>query len=268
MINQNTIQTLADRIKIVILSQGFWNPQKHHKAESREENIRHGLDNDAKVHIKLTKHESLLKAITIKGQIYNVHRRLTMASPCDGMRVVPVGREFEHSDKLKELSAEFNKHVKDFINDYDSVVERARTKFNGLFDQSMFPPKDIMKDKFYNTTKYMNCPVEGDWEEWLNETVQLGKLELQDRLVKAARHMIDACKSDGKLYSSVLENLEDICELCGDFNLLDDPIIAKAAEQLKPLARDFSVEILRDNNRLRKETADRASQILTMLNLS
>lgn len=268
MNNNTDIESLAARIKICILNQGSWNCKRQHKSETREENIRHNLDNDCEVYIKLTKHESLAKALTIKGQIYAAHRRLTMPSPCDGMRVVPVGREFEHSNTLSDLNSQFKNHVNNFIDDYDGVVELARKRFNGLFDQSMFPPKEIMKEKFYNNTKYMSAPTQGDWGDWLQETASLSQLELQDRLVKAARHLIDSCAGDGKLYSSVLENLEDICSLAGDFNLLEDPIIAKAAKELLPVARDFSIDVLRDNKSLRAETSKRASEILKVLNLS
>lgn len=267
MNNNTSIESLAARIKICILNQGAWNCKRQHKSETREENIRHNLDNDCEVYIKLTKHENLAKALTIKGQIYVAHRRLTMPSPCDGMRVVPIGREFEHSSTLSDLNNQFNNHVNNFIDDYDSVVELAQKRFNELFDRSMFPPKEVMKEKFYNNTKYMSAPTSGDWGAWLQETAQLGRLELQDRLVKAARHLIDACSGDGKLYSSVLENLEDICDLCGDFNLLEDPIISKAAKELRPVVTDFPVDVLRDNKSLRAETSRRASEILKVLNL-
>lgn len=264
----NYIQSLAARIKISILTQSFWNPKKRHIRETYEENRRHSLDNDAEVYIKLTKHDALMAAMSIKGKIYNEHRRLTLPSPQEGVRIIPLGREFEHSSKLSELNNQFNKNVNRFIDDYDEVIEEARHKFNGLFDSSMFPPEEVIKTKFSNNVKYMSCPYDGDWGVWLNETVQLSQFELQDRLVTAARHLIEVCEGDGRLYSSVLENLEDICELTGDFNLLEDPIIAKAAKELAPIAKDYSIETLRDNDGLRKDTARRVSQVLSTLKLA
>jgi len=113
----------------------------------------------------------------------------------------------------------------------------------------------------------MDCPTAGNWGEWINETLELGKMELQDRLVTAARKLIDVCSGDGKLYSSVLENLEDVCSLAGDFNLGEDPIIARAAKELLPVATDFDASILRDNKALKRSTAERAESILKVLNL-
>lgn len=264
----NHIQLLAERIKICILSQSFWNPKKRHMAETREENRRHNLSNDAEVYVRVTKHEALLSAQTLKGKIYNEHKRLTLPSPQEGMRIVPIGREFEHSGNLKVLNNQFRTEIDNFIKDYDAVIEDAKGRLNGLFDNSMFPPKEVLSTKFSNTIKYMSCPFDGDWGKWLNETAQLGQFELQERLCEAARHLIKVCEGNGRLYSSVLENLEDICELAGDLNLLEDPIIAKAAKELAPIATDYSVEVLRDNESLRKDTARRANQILSTLKLA
>lgn len=265
--NYDTIQALASRMKITILSQGFWNPKRQHKKESAEENIRHNLHNEAEVYVRLTKHESLTRAAAIKAQIYINHRRLTLPSPVDGMRIVPVGREFEHGDVISNLRYKFEREIQDFLDDYDNVVEKARVRLNGLFDSTMFPPKAAMKSKFSNNVQYMETPTNGSWSEWINETAQLGQLELQDRIVTAARKMIDSCRNDSKLYASVLGNLTDICDLAGDFNLMEDPIIARAAKELKVISTDFSPEILRDNKPLRYETAKRAADILTILNL-
>jgi hypothetical protein len=266
--NNSTVEALAARIKISILNQGFWNARKQHKSETREENFRHNLDNDAEVYVRVTKHDSLMKAAALKGQIYNQHRHLTLPSPVDGLRVVPVGREFEHMNKIADLREKFNNQIQNFLNDYDNVVETAQKRLNGLFDSTMFPPKEIMKSKFYNQVKYMECPSSGQWAEWIGETAQLGQAELQDRIVSSARKLIEVCSGDGKLYSSVLDNLAEICEMAGDFNLLEDPLIAKAAKELLPVAQDFDAETLRDSKGLRRATADRASEILSILNLS
>ena len=260
-------ESIASRIKICILQQSFWNSKRQHKTESREENSRHGLDRDAEVYVRLTKHESLTKAAAVKGQIYASHRKLTLPSPVDGMRIVPIGREFEHAQIISDLRETFKYHVNSFLEDYDNVVMAAEKRLNGLFDSTMFPPKELMKDKFCNNVTYMETPTNGSWTEFVEETAKLGQLELRDRIVGAARKLIEVCNSDGKLYSSVLENLGEICEMAGDFNLMEDPIIAKAAKELKPIAMDFPAEILRENKALRRETSARAQQILSVLNL-
>ena len=262
------IESLAERMKIAILVQQFWNPKRQHKTESREENYRHGLDKDAEVYIKLIRHDSLTKAQAVKGKIYTEHRRLTLPSPVDGMRVVPVGREWEHSQNLSVLRAEFDTHVQEFLNNYDDIVQQAKIRLKTLFDPTMFPPEHIMRQKFGNNIRYMECPTNGSWNEWLNETAELGKMELQDRLVSSARKLIDVCSGDGKLYSSVLDNLKEICEMAGDYNLLGDPIISKAASELLPVVTDFDADTLRESKVLRNDVGERARQILSVLNLS
>ena len=267
--NQQNIESLAQRMKITILNQGFWNPKRPHQAETNEENRRHGLDNDVEVRIKLIKHDSLSKAQAVKAQIYNAHKKLTLPSPVDGMRIVPAGREFEHAGVVSNLTNEFDKYIAEFLNDYDKVIEAAEKRLGViLYDKNMFPTKEEMTEKFYNKCKYMETPTTGSWGDWINETVQLGQIELQERLVGAARKLIETCSNDGRLYSSVLDNLSDICDLAGDLNLMEDPIIAKAAKELNTVATDFSADVLRENKVLKMETANRAAKILSIFNLS
>jgi hypothetical protein len=163
---------------------------------------------------------------------------------------------------MKSLGEKFNEAVSEFIDSYDEVIEKAQRSLNTLFDHALFPPKPALRQRFYNNVRYMECPHEGQWGTWLNETLEVGQLELQERINKAARHMIDRCNGDGKLYASVIENLSDICDLAGDFNLMDDPIIANAARELKKVTKDYDIDVLRDSELLRKDAASRVDSIL------
>ena len=267
--NQN-IKSLAERMKICVLNQNFFSSQRLHKEETAEENKRHSTDNEAKVIVCITKHEALQSAAAIKSRIYQNHKRLTLPSPVDGMRIVPMGREFEHSATISQLIAEFDIQVSKFIHDYDNVLENAKLKLKTLFDSTLFPPKDILKTKFGNTIRYMPCPTGGAWDDFLSETLEVSSLELRSRITKAARHLVTRIKEydikDGaKLYESVLDNLTDICDLSGDFNLRDDPIITQVSKGLREISTDYSVETLRDNQPLRKEIINRTNTILGML---
>lgn len=262
------IQALADRIKICILNQGVWNSVRNHKAETRQEQSRHGTQRIKSVDIVLAEDENLKQALTIKGKIYTEHRRLTMPSPCDGMRIVPLSREFEHSSTLGGLIYEFNKSVKKFIDNWDDVVITAKNELNGLFDASMFPTQEELQRRFYNNIRYMSCPHDGDWAGWLDETMKVGRLELQQRIIDAARNLADVCSKDGRVFESTLDKLQDICELSGDFNLMDDPIISKASKELSIITREYNVEDLRKNDAIKRDVANRTNQILATLKLS
>lgn len=267
-LNNQTIRKIAERIQVCTLNQGKWAGSTNHKREMREEQRRHGTMRIKKVEVILTENVHLKAALNLHGKIYNTHRKLSLASPIDGMRIVAAGKVFEHSAALSELINQSSNEVEKFIEQRPEVVIEARKALNDLFDETLIPKPNELREKFYNKFRYFAAPCgHSDWDAWLGETAQAIQVELQDRIVQTARHLIEVCSGDGKLYGSVLEKLNDVCEMAGDLNLLDDPIIAKAAEELKPIATDFSVEVLRDNEILRHEAARKASDILSVLDL-
>lgn len=148
------------------------------------------------------------------------------------------------------------------------IRAEAPIKLNGLFDGKQWPEKGTVSAKFIFRTRYLPCPSDGAWGAWLDETAQAGQAELRERLVTAARHLADVLKGDGKLFQSAFENLREVCELAGDgFNLLDDPIIAQAARELRPHA-SLAAESVRDAKMVRQDTAAKVGNILGALGLA
>lgn len=262
------IDSIAQRMKVVLLSQGVWMPYKTHKQETEEVRKRHGTTKIRRVEVVLTENDHLIKAISLRNKIYNENRARTFPSPCDGMRIIPAGREFEHGELISKLIDEQNVEVEAFIRELPTVKSQAEYDLNDLYDEKMFPTPEEVRASFYNNLRCMPAPTTGAWGDWIQETVDIGQAELRERLIKSARKVIDSCAGDGKLYSSVLDNLADICELAGEFNLKEDPIIARAAKELKQVANEYNVETLREHKGIRRSTAERASNILKTLGLS
>ena len=231
-------------------------------------NAKHGTSDAAKVIVRLTDNASLAALYKLHAEAYAEHRRITLPSVQDGLRVVPTGKELEHSRIMSDYGAKHSALVADFLAEYDLIRTEAPIKLNGLFDGRQWPSKETVAAKFKFSTRYLPCPSDGAWSEWLNETAQAGQSELRERLVTAARHMADTLKGDGKLYQSVFDNLRDVCELAGEgFNLLDDPIIALAARELLPHANQ-AADNVRGASSVRKDTAAKVAGILSTLNLA
>lgn len=261
-------QTLASRIKLVTLNTGAWRAQKLNRKESQDVNARHGTSDAAKVIVRLTDHAALVALYKLHSEAYGEHRRLTLPSVQDGIRVVPCGREIEHSQVMASFVRKHQSLVMEFLADYDQIRLEAPIKLNGLFDGRQWPEVSIVQSKFSFDTRYLPCPSDGAWSDWLNESAQAGQAELRERLVTSARHLATVLQSDGKLYQSALDNLRDVCDLAGDgFNLLDDPIIAQAARELRQPACQ-TAESLRDAKSVRQATGETVSNILATLNLS
>ena len=263
-----TTQAIAQSIKLVTLETGAWRAQKLNRSESRDVNQKHGTNDAAKVIVKLTDNSNLAALYKLHAEAYAEHRRITLPSIQDGIRIVPAGKEMDHARIMADFAAKHAALLSDFLADYDLIRLEAPIKLNGLFDGRQWPAKNIVASKFKFSNRYLPCPHDGAWAAWLDETAQAGQSELRERLVTAARHLADVLKNDGKLYQSALDNLADICQLAGDgFNLLDDPIIAQAARELRPHAMQTALN-LRDAKAVRQDTSAKVSSILATLNLA
>jgi len=259
---------LASRIQIVTLETGAWRAQKLNRAESHEVNKKHGTGDAAKVIVQLTDHPALLALYKLHAEAYGEHRRITLPSIQDGMRIVPTGKQIDHAKIISEFRAKHDSLVGQFMPDYPTLRADAPIKLNGLHDASKWPEPSVVAGKFLFSVRYLPCPSDGAWGDWLNETAEAGQAELRERLVTAARHLADTLKGDGKLFQSALDNLKDICDLSGEgFNLLDDPIIARAARELRPLSI-HTADALRDAKAVRKSTGEQISNILGVLKLA
>lgn len=263
-----TTQAIASSIKLVTFETGAWRAQKLNARESRDVNAKHNTTDAAKVIVRLTDNASLTALYKLHSEAYSEHRRITLPSIQDGIRIVPAGKELAHSKIMADFSAKHSALVCDFLVEYDLIRLEAPIKLNGLFDGRQWPEKGVVAGKFKFQTRYLPCPSDGAWSAWLDETAAAGQAELRERLVTAARHLADVLKNDGKLFQSAFDNLREVCELAGDgFNLLDDPIIAQAARELRQPASQ-AAESLRDAKAVRQDTAQKVSSILATLNLA
>jgi hypothetical protein len=263
-----TTQAIAQSIKLVTMETGAWRAQKLNRKESKDVNSRHATTDAAKVIVRLTDNPHLTALYKLHAEAYAEHRRITLPSIQDGIRIVPCGKELEHSRVMADFAQKHDALLADFLAEYDAIRLEAPVKLNGLFDGKQWPSKDVVAGKFKFQTRYLPCPADGDWGSWLEEAAQAGQSELRERLVTAARHLAKVCKGDGKLYQSALDNLREVCELAGDgFNLLDDPIIAQAARELIQHGNQ-KAESLRDIPAARKDTSEKVSSILATLNLA
>lgn len=269
----NAIQSVASRIKLAQFNTSAWRPTRTHRKESEEENKRHGLNGEASVSVRICAHPALYGNRSGKQGLFSVHDAarsyhdsVTLPTIMDGMRIIPCGREFDHAQQMQCYEMRHDALVAEFVADYDAEKALAPTRLKKLFDPAMWPTVDEVAGKFGFRVRYLPCPVDGEWGDWVAETTKVARLELMDRLVGAGRNLAQICAKDGSLYQATLDNLAEVCELVSDgFNLTDDPVIAAAADSLRKVA-ERDIEVLRGDTKAKKETANRVDDILETLN--
>lgn len=252
---------IAARTKLATVQTGMFRVTRLHKDETRAENQRHNTDT-AKVLVRISDHSALKELGSLHAQSYIEHKRLTLPTIQDGMRLVPVGRELEHSAAMRKFGDEHERIVRRFLADYENERAAAPARLNGLYDASMWPPLSEVERKFKFNTRYLTTPTDGAWADFLTESVRAAEDELRDRVQKALERVRDRCSSDGKLYASVFDSIRELTDLVPDMDFSGEfaPVVAA----MEPLTK-LHAEFVRDDDDIRKAAAIKAENILTVL---
>lgn len=261
MSNIINIEEMAARTKLAVLQTGAWRATRQHRTETDAENKRHNT-NAAKVLVRVSDHPALAGLTKLHAAAYQEHKRLTLPTIQDGMRLLPAGREFEHSDRMRKLADRHDGLVAEFLADYESERESAPVRLNGLYDASMWPSLGIVKNRFVFQTRYLPTPVTSEWRDWFAASAEEAERELHDRLTEALTRVRDRCASNGKLYASVFDAIRDLTDLVPDFDLSGS--YASVVAAMAPLSK-VNAEDIRDSSIARTTISKQAGDILSVL---
>jgi hypothetical protein len=257
------VSGIAARTMLTTISCSMWRATKLHKKETAAARQKHHSD-APRVLVTICNHPALQELASLHQSVYADHRRLSLPSVQDGMRMIPAARHLEHSDMMRRYRSEHDAIVSRFLSDYASEAAAAPARLNGLYDASMWPTQAAIAEKFGLNVRYLSCPTDGAWSEWLSESARAASDELRERLTEALERVRDRCASDGKLYASVFEQLRDVVALVPDLDIVGIPELQAVADAAAPLTI-LSAEALREDDQARNQTAAKAASILSML---
>lgn len=262
--NSKQVGEIAARVKLCALSTGAWRATRLHRGETAKVNTDHGTTNAAKVHVHLCNSAALSELGKLHAAAYDEHKKLTLPSIMDGFRLLPAGRELEHSQAMQKNATKHNTLKAQFVAEYDAEKLTAPARLNGLFDPAHWPAVETVAAKFSFATRYLPCPTDGAWGDWIAESARAAEDELRDRLTDALQRVAERCGSDGKLYESVFSNLAEVIALVPDLNITNAPELTAAANVAKELA-GLSADTIKDSKTARKNAAQKAADILAAM---
>lgn len=259
---------LSSKAVIAQLNIGSWRTKKVHADETRAENARHGLTNEATVDVDICKHPALDMIDTLHNMARSEHYRLTMATETKGMRLLPGARQIEHSRVMLDIAGKVDALVRQFMDDYDAEKAKAPARLKGLYLAKHWPSHDAVRAKFYFQTRYLPAPDQGQWAEWLAEAAVAATDDLRSRLREAVLKVASKLKDPKAIFrDSLTGNLVDLLALVPDLNLSEDPTIKQLADSAAALV-EFEPDTLRDDPIARANVASKAADICSMFNLS
>ena len=260
---------LARRAVICTLSTGAWRVEKTHAGETAAVNARHGTRNVATVKTHICEHPALLEIYRLIAEARAAHNRLTLPAGDKGVRLLPVARQVEHASLMTTFRSRLDGLLREFITAYPAERAAAPARLNGLYVERQWPVSAAeVEAKFSFVTRYLPVPEVGQWSEWMTEAAAEAQTDLRDRL-RDAITLVAKRLSDPKsrVFGSLTGNLAELLALAPDLNLAADPEIAALADKAKALL-EHDTDTLREDPLARADIAARASEIVTLFNLS
>jgi hypothetical protein len=283
-----SVPSVSSASMLVELSIGCWTGRKLDKRASEavtyNANAAKGVAN---VNKKLLGDCAELDAVTkFVANARNVHYSCTAPWSDTGLRILPTARYFKYHEQITGLQDEFARLVDAFLQSYDWEISQAQVKLGDLFKPDEYPTADSLRDKFRFNINYIPLPDAGDWrvdmeqdalatlkshyENFYTSQLQTAMQDVWKRTHTALAHMSEKLdytdKSTKKIFrDSLVDNVMEVVELLGDFNITGDTQMTAMKERLEDTLRGVTPDALREDDHLRAETKRNVDEIIKSL---
>ena len=225
----------------------------------------------------------------IAGDIRAAHARRTLPWLNTGERLLPLAGYEQYGEEIAGLRAAFEREVENFISLYPTLIEDARRRLNGMFDEADYPPVSELRDRFQIELKIMPLPNTRSWitdeikavlgaqaeelreaaEERLQVAVQDATKDIFTRIAAVTGHMATKLKGynpdtegrpEGVFRDSLVENVRELYALLPALNFTGDPQLEALRAEMHALTH-HDADTLRADAAFRSETAEAADAI-------
>lgn len=269
---------------LVDLNISLWTARKMDKKVSQE------IDNAKNTRAKGGNyHKSLLAGTHKLDQVQKLvsaariwHYTNTLPWSDGGSRLLPMKNFFEYKTKLNEFEQEFETVVRDFINEYPTLVSAAAFTLGDLFDSQEYPTADALVDKFKFKYVFLPVPSAGDFRVDVEDTyvkelkaqyesfyeAKLGDAmsdawgRLHDCLTKMSEKLAGEEKQIFR--DTLVTNAVDLCELLTKLNVTNDVKLEQARQGLERALIGITPDELRKHDDARLDVKAKVDAILDM----
>lgn len=262
---------------IVSMSVSQWTGRKLDRKITDEVNKEHNASSDAGRYNKLLiskEHTDPIQKIASASRTFHYENTLPWGD--NNERLLPAANYFTYIAEVNKLKGEFQVAVTAFLRNYDSVIEEAKSRLNGMFNAKDYPSRSDIEDKYGFKTTFMPVPsddfrvsLSADEVSKLREAVNS---EITNRLSEAVKdtwerikdqltRMKDRLKDDETVFrDSLFDNLKELVDLLPKLNITNDVNIAKVCVDMKGLIADPNT--VRSNPSVRSQKAEDVDRVL------
>ena len=274
---------ISSSAMLVDLSMSVWTGRKLDKTVSAEVDASKNTKARAGNYHKnlLAGSEKLAEIGKLSGAIRNWSYSQTSPWSDAGTRLLPSTLFFDYKSKLAEYEKMFSDRVTDFLAEYDVLVSKAAFQLGDLFNREDYPEVSKVAQKFGMFYTFSPVPEAGDFRVDIGNA---GMAELRDQYQSAYRTRIEASMKDTwektytalkhlsskldeskgkqKLFDSMMEGTEELCNLLKHLNVTGDLKLESLRKEMQDHLGGVSTDDLRKDEDLRVSTKSAVDEML------
>ena len=265
---------------LVFLTISQWTARKHDKRASQDIAQKYEVSGEAGRYNKLLIAKEELKEIQkIANKARIFHYENTLPWSDDGNRILTAANYFTYSSELQKLKAQFEVHVSEFCQEYQTLVSNQVKRLNGLYDLDDYPDQSMIRNKFDFNIVITPLPDSNDFrvnmqeEEIARIQQEISEREKQllaramkecwSRLYEVVKHMSEKLNDKESTFrDSLVGNLISLVQLLPKLNIANDQELESMRRQTETRLTQATPDELRNSRHTRKKVAQEASSIL------
>ncbi len=271
---------INEKARLATLSISQWRATKHDQRVTEEAGANHGTTPDWGRYSKFLVDRDEVKAIAqIANEARSYHCSHTLPWDDNGTRILTAAMFPEYTAAIQGFVGRFKDAVEKFVDAYPAIVRTSQMKLNGLFDENDYPTVERLRKKFGFDVKFFPLPDKEDFRVRLSEdevieiqrnieentqAVITGAIkDLHLRLHEVISRMVERLSDKEAVFrDSLVGNVANLCALLPKLNLTNDPQLDQLTKEVEEKLTKYDPETLRKDDQARKDTADKADEIL------
>jgi len=277
-----TDTAIHTRALLVWLQISTWSARKYDRSVSNKVNRDAGASDDAGRYNKLLlpgDASSYKTLITLLGSLRAWHYNETLAWSDEGNRLLTTANFTHYADTLRQKSAEIDRAIDAFVDDYPALRTAAALKLQGLYKPEDYPDVSDIRGKFGVKVSYNPVPIASDIrvnlaadqiaaiEASINDNnrsaVDTAMADCWQRLHTVVAAVATKLADPTAIFrDSLIGNASELCDVLKRLNVTDDPDLESMRATVLHQIASMAPQTLRDSKHARQDTADKAKAIL------
>lgn len=276
---------LRSRAMLATLNISVWNPKKKDTAATLETLIKHGASREAGAFVKNLLPEGAIDRVKkAEGVLRSLFYKHTLPWRDDGIRILPSAAWEDFSNDEREAHREFDTAVGEFLVNYDAHRNKARVALNGLFNESDYPPVEVVRTKFGVRVSWFPLPDSTDFrvdlpqeirdqlgaeiDSSVKDSMKVANDALYERLSDALGRVVERLDDGDKVFrNTLITNLRELCVQIPKLNVMGDETILRLVGKAEKIA-NLEPDQIRADETVRQTAHKTAGDILAAMGIT